>query len=659
MRVEHGHFADGAHHRLRFWGVNLTDFAADSIRVPEKADADFWAAALARLGVNCVRLHNLDVRAPKGLIAAGRTDTRQLDPVELDKFDYFLAALKRHGIYLDFNLNVGRSYLPGDQVPDAELMGYAKCVTYYDPHLIELEREYARELLTHRNPYTGSDYAHEPAVAMVEILNENSLFIAWLHDRLSGTKTRGRPANWQDIPPHYARELTEQFNRWLERNQTPAQLAELRAAAHVSPGQPIPRLTSAEFTQVPRARFALEARFYQETEAGFFTGMRDYLRHDLGVQAPLCGGSDYSYGRSDYGSLQSRALLDVIDAHGPWESSPMVDEPLNSVPVRLARSAMAGKPFTVSEHNHRFPSDYTSEGISLLATYASFQDWDGIFLYTFELKPPGFHGGVGSRADLSFDPVKVADLATGALIFRRGDVAPARETVARSYSPQEIIATLLMPATAAGITFTPGFSPAVALVHGSRIATLQGADTTPVPVPLASPLRSDTGELAWYFAAKRAPVTAEDDQRFASPLGVGKGGAKQGVVTVDAPRVQALIGFLHQNPKAVSHLAAQIENPFASLVLESLDGQPITASSRMLLSATARDRNSDEDATEIEPVTGALTLRGLAAAQAVVVRPLNGAGTPEAAIPATQIADGWQLRVGRPATVWYEIDVTR
>ncbi|HKE29159.1 MAG TPA: hypothetical protein VKB88_42705 [Bryobacteraceae bacterium] len=47
--------------------------------------------------------------------------------------------------------------------------------------------------------------------------------------------------------------------------------------------------------------------------------------------------------------------------------------------MRVSRSAMAGKPLMVSEHNHPFPNDYISEGIPLLEAYGSFQDWAAIF----------------------------------------------------------------------------------------------------------------------------------------------------------------------------------------------------------------------------------------------------------------------------------------
>ena len=43
----------------------------------------------------------------------------------------------------------------------------------------ELYLQFVRQVLTHRNPYTGNEYRDEPALAWIELLNENSLIEAW------------------------------------------------------------------------------------------------------------------------------------------------------------------------------------------------------------------------------------------------------------------------------------------------------------------------------------------------------------------------------------------------------------------------------------------------------------------------------------------------
>ena len=60
IQVRDGHLyrADGK--RFRCWGVNLTGWTVGGEEIPSHKDAETYAAALARLGVNCVRMHFLD-----------------------------------------------------------------------------------------------------------------------------------------------------------------------------------------------------------------------------------------------------------------------------------------------------------------------------------------------------------------------------------------------------------------------------------------------------------------------------------------------------------------------------------------------------------------------------------------------------------------------
>ena len=60
----------------------------------------------------------------------------------------------------------------------------AKGVTIFDPTLITLQQEYASQFLTHVNPYTGLALVDDPVMAMVEIVNENSLYRIWRDNKL-------------------------------------------------------------------------------------------------------------------------------------------------------------------------------------------------------------------------------------------------------------------------------------------------------------------------------------------------------------------------------------------------------------------------------------------------------------------------------------------
>jgi len=642
IRVRNGHFVKPDGQRIRFWGVHLTDWSRGSVELPPKEDTPMWAATLARFGVNIVRLHFLDLPSPRGIVDSTRADSRAFDPRQLDRLDYEIAEFKKRGIYVDLNLNVGRSYKAGDGVHDFDKIQRAKDLTLFDPRLIELEKEYAKQLLTHVNPYTRTEYRNEPSIAIVELLNENAIC-----------------QGFRAPTPYYDPELTDLYNAWLRKNRTPEQLQKLREEAGVAADAPVPRLAGNQTAAAPQDRYETEIAFFMDLENTFYQDMSGYLKNTLGVKAPITGTADHSHTSSPYTMLASLSKLDIVDGHIYWQhpgspppvNTPMVNDPLNSTVVQLSRTAFSGKPYTVSETNHPFPNDWASEGIPIIAAYASFQDWDAVIMYTFEPKlSPDWKPYIGDPFDISLDPIRMTEMATGALTFLRGDVRPALQTVARTYSHDEVVASRKLPRTEAPY-FTPGFPLALPLQHAVRIQSLDGRPTEKFAAVETNPIVSDTKELSWYTSPDKT------------------GPEKTGLVTVDTARTQALIGFVPSNHKAVRNLSAEISNRFASIVLSSLDSKPISSSDKMLLTAACRAANTNmkwndtrtrsqggESPSLIEPVAGTITLRNLEAAREVSISALDGSGRPIGdPIAAKKTAEGWALRLGDPVTTWYVI----
>jgi hypothetical protein len=543
--------------------------------------------------------------------------------------------LKKRGIYMDLNLNVGLSYKAGDGVAGFDQIQWGKGLTLFDTRLIELEKEYAKQLLTHVNPYTKTEYRNEPAIALVEIVNENALYLGF----------SSRVAFYED-------ELTKLYNDWLKQNLTAEQLRKVREAAGVSADALVPRLKGNEAATAPKERYRAEMAFFMDAENRYYQDMSGYLRKELGVKQPIIGTADHSHTSAPYSMLASLAKLDALDGHIYWNGNqPMVNDPLHSTVVQLSRTAFAGKPYTVSETNHPFPNEWASEGIPTIAAYGGFQDWDMIIMYTFEPKAaPDWKPYVGDPFDISLDPVRMTEMATGALMFLRGDVRPARQVVERTYSKDEVMENRLLPRTEQPY-FTPGFPPSLPLQHGVRIQSLDGPPTKSPPASEANPIVSDTRELSWFTSAE-----------------------KTGLITVETDRTQALIGFIKANHKVVKNLGADITNNFATIVLASLDDRPLARAEKMLLTAGSRVANTGQIWNDtrtrltnqggypslIEPVTGAVTLRGIERATAVSAAALDGSGKPMgAAIQAKKTAEGWALPIGDPATTWYVISVQR
>ncbi len=227
----------------------------------------------------------------------------------MDRLDFFVGELKKRGIYTNLNLNVARTYKPGDGVRDYALLGFAKGLTYFDPRLLELQKEYTRQLLTHRNTYTGNEYRHEPAVAIVEFLNENSLVESWVAGRLLGQNTRKNPGTWTDIPASYEKDVTDLFNAWLAKHVTPETLVRLRQEAGVGAEAAIPRLRPDQFGKASKERFQTEAAFYVDVERRFHDETARYLREDLGVKSLLVGTSDHGHSKERLSALEHHVAI--------------------------------------------------------------------------------------------------------------------------------------------------------------------------------------------------------------------------------------------------------------------------------------------------------------------------------------------------------------
>jgi hypothetical protein len=640
IRIQGGHLVKPNGQRIRFWGVHLTDWSRGSVELPPKEDTPMWASTLARYGVNLVRLHFIDAMAPRGIVDSTKNDSRSFDPQQLDRLDFLVSELKKRGIYMDLNLNVGRSYKAGDGVPGFDQIQWAKGMTLFDPRLIELQKEYAKNLLTHVNPYTGAEYRNEPAIALVEIVNENGIGLGFSSPRA----------------PSYDEELTGQYNDWLKRKYSGEQLQQLREAAGVAADVPIPRLKSNQAATAPKVRYNAEMAFFLDLEDRFYQDMSGFLR-GLGVRQPIIGTADHGHSGPSFSMLASLSKLDILDGHIYWNqyvgvyNQPMVNDPLHSTVVQLSRTAFAGKPYTVSETNHPFPNEYASEGIPILAAYGGFQDWDMIVQYTFEPKrDPNWKPYVGDPFDISLDPVRMTELAAGALMFLRGDVRAARQTVARTYSHEQVLDARFLPRTEQPY-FTPGFPLSLPLEHEVRIQSLNGLPTGKFAASAGNPIVSDTKELSWY--------TSE---------------AKTGLVTVDTDRTQALIGFIKANHKALQNLGADITNDFATIVLASMDDKPLARSGKMLLTTGSRVANTGQKWNEarttltnqggsptlIEPVSGVVVLRNLTGAKTVNAAALDGSGKPIGGpISGRKTAAGWEIAVGDPVTTWYVVTVTR
>ncbi len=197
IRVEGGHLKNDAG-PVRFWATNICFEAC----FPTHQQAERLAARLARLGVNCVRMHHMDNFS----IWGDSPNKLTIDPRKLERLDYLIDQLKKRGVYKNLNLHVSRWFGEEEGFPGrSQRPEYDKGLDNFEPRMIELQKKYARDLLRHVNPYTGNPYTREPAIAFVEINNENALHATWGEGQIDR------------LPEPYSSTFQKLWNGWLQR----------------------------------------------------------------------------------------------------------------------------------------------------------------------------------------------------------------------------------------------------------------------------------------------------------------------------------------------------------------------------------------------------------------------------------------------------------
>ena len=656
IRVEGDHFADNAG-RVRLNGTNLTGPA----NCPTHEEAVRLAARIARFGFNCVRLHYLDAAygnamlpEERGILADDPTTQRRLDPERLDRLDFLVAEFKMRGIFIDMNLHVARTLDERDGVAPGTPWAN-RGVDQFDARIIELEREYARDLLSHVNPYTGMSYLVDPVVALVELNNEDALWSEYRRGNLDG------------IAEPFAAEFQALWNAWLVRRHGGECVVDGRSAAK---GEvPIVRTKD-------DAPDALRRDFYEfvsDTERAYWTGMRDYLRNDLGLLAPVTGT------QLGFTAPHLMAELDFVDSHEYWchpsiwsgdeadwtiENKPMVNERGGCI-AKLAAVRVAGKPYTVTEYNHPYPAFYGAEGQPMLRAYGALHGWAGVFQYSYhnrQAPEPDFNAYYFSlipRTDV------LAHMPACAAMYLRGDVRESAEPLVANLAWNQFLDRLV---ATKGADFVQGIGTATGgavpdAVSLARATAIDVTGRTPPlvisPEPLPPRIVSDTGELAW-------------DNTLPG----------RGVWTVDTPNTKVFSGFPAGRVFDLGGVRLAIGETslgWATVSLVSHEATGFGEDSRpagILLAATSLSHNAGakftrHDGCNIscrgddwghspvmnEGVPATITLP--AAAGRVACRALDERGEPKADVPVRADAGGRAVFDIGPnyQTVWYEIEI--
>lgn len=508
VQVKDGHLAFEDGKRVRFLGFNI---AARS-NTPDHATAEKLAARFASLGVNVIRLHAAD--APIGdeprswsscreapLLDYEKGTSRLFNPEGLDRFDYLIAQLKARGIYLHIDLIVARPFLEGDGLDyPGSVPSCMKRYPMYNPRLIELQKEYTRELLCHVNPYTGLALKDDPAVMTVQINNEESA--------IKGNSGSDQGENMRP----YREEVGRRFGDFLLRkygsrealreawtlegicslgdDEDPAAgtVRGIEGGFYQSVGEPMGSWDAAEGP----ARYADWMEFGIRQNRSFYQEYMDYLR-SLGVKVPIvtsnlvagaadaCGhaGGDVIENNSYFNHPILPVQNETYMVAGPAEyvsTNPLTMQlgigSMATTLLSLASVAIVeGKPFMLSEWNEYGEHPFHSTAFMHTVAYACLNDWDGLILYNFHTseKPDDQPADeIWNIFDAYNDPAVICQWGYLTSVFLRGIISPARSRVDVVYTQNDL--TVLPNFHAMPMCFLP-------YVAGMRNVFLEDGET--------------------------------------------------------------------------------------------------------------------------------------------------------------------------------------
>jgi len=340
----------------------------------------------------------------------------EFDLEGLDRMDYQVARFKEAGIYVLLSAHFGALKLgPGDRqyVPFLDEFGTfdgkknrvttPHSAIHYSPELQDVQIRQMVNLLKHKNPYTQLTYAEDPAVAFIEVINEQSILFYTSMAPLKASPTlrqavAGRFSDW--LRAKYAshdkleKAWSEKAFDGFEGDGFPAVGEHLDKCNILPLGNPWywdpAQLNGSQAFRRQRLLDTLE--FLYEQQCRFNERYAAALR-EAGYQGEVLG-SNWQAGRalSHFYNLHSDWRVGTIDRHNYFGGgSAKPGETFNN--ATMLRTAGSGtlsvglqqasdRPFMLSEWIHVFPSEWGVEGPALLGAYGfGLQGWDVSYMF--------------------------------------------------------------------------------------------------------------------------------------------------------------------------------------------------------------------------------------------------------------------------------------
>jgi hypothetical protein len=579
-------FVRGDGQVIRFWGAN-----AGGQTTAEACDQQM--RFLAKRGVNMVRLHRDLSNSKEG---AKLTDVNEK---EIDAIFHYVAAAKKNGIYLTISpywshVRTPRSWAIEDY-ENAELWG----VMFINDRLQEAYKGWVKELYTRVNPYTGVALKDEAAVAIIQVMNEDSLLF-W---------------TFQGIKPAQRKILGKKFGEWLGKKYgSIAKASEAWGGEWVKEDElPVGIVGFYQtWNMLQEARGNVAKRMRDQTEFLGFIQHKFYADMEAHYRALGC---KQLVNAMNWRSADAVKLDDVerwtytanevlavnnyfgglhVGANNGYRIDPghyLTNDSVLRHPEHLLANLkqVVGRPMLITEAAWTHPNLYQSEGPFLMAAYQSLSGVDCTYWFamgetTWLRDPRRMFWKVGNSYAVDKwsgnVPQVVGMFPACAIAFRQGLIREAERPVVYEERAMEDLWGRKVPIISEGGKFDPNRDAGAFSAESKikqevdRLAFLVG----PVEVKFdGDPKNSRVEDLSKYIDRAKGVVK--------SVTGEIAMDSKRGVCTVASPGFAGVCGFLKEAGVEFSlgDVSISSQNDYATIGVVAMDAKPLASSKKVLV----------------------------------------------------------------------------
>ncbi|MEI6503955.1 MAG: hypothetical protein WCP21_23330, partial [Armatimonadota bacterium] len=422
---------------VRLWALNTSAFNKHPLS--PAPDLARHARFLAKRGVNMVRFHG-NITPTDGVLT-------HIDTAERDKLWRLVAAMKQEGIYTTFSPYWAvSSRVKPEMGVSAGGKGANFGLLFFDPRLQDAYKQWMKQVLTEANPLTGLPLAQDPALAIIQLQNEDSLLF-WTSQNIEGEAGALLRRKFGDFLINKYGSLDAAQRAWPDAGLKEDDPAKGEMGLYI-----VWELTQDRGEPGQKQRCADQMQFFTETMAGFNRMMADYLHKDLGCKQLINAGNwrtadevkmldaeRYSYCANDvvgvnryYTGVHEGTNNGWAIGNGDLFTDDSVLLRPRDLPVNLKQ--VDGHSIIIPESSWVPPLSYQSEGPFLVAAYQSLSGVDGYYWFATaeeDWRQPGSANGYMPSEGkwVCATPMLMGQWPAAALMYRMGYVRQGQPAV--------------------------------------------------------------------------------------------------------------------------------------------------------------------------------------------------------------------------------------